>query len=134
MYIVKRNSWHYRFNNELKSRYKSMPQDFCSYWSMTLWNIFKFLVLSVPIVSFLSVIGYNLYQDPISWLIAFGTVIGLIATALILAWIAVDGIPTFITWCINRNGKIDSEPQPGLIRMKYRSWKERHCSPLKYED
>ena len=127
MYIIKRNSWHYKFNKFMISSFKPMPYNFCAYWSMTIWHFFKFIFVAAPFSIFAFVIGSVIYKDPIAALIAFGGTVVIIFIALILAWLITDRIPKAYKTKI-------TEKQPGLIRMKYISWKERHCSPVKYVD
>lgn len=130
MYTIKRGSWHYKFNRMMISRYKQMPYDFCSYWSMTVKHFFKSILLAIPVIAAAAMIITAVYSDPLGSLFVAIGIIGIITMALILTYISLEVVPSLFRK-INAN---KSEKQPGIISMKYRSWKEQHCSQVKYED
>lgn len=130
MYIIKRNSWHYKFNKKLLTRYKSMPNNFCSYWSLTIFHFFKALVTAIPIIAIVGLISSAVYLDPFGSMLAFVILFTFISFAFGTAYLFIEVIPNKIKTSKDKN----TEKQPGLIRMKYLSWKEQHCSPIKYVD
>lgn len=133
MYTIKRDSWHYKFNRRMITRYEQMPNDFCSYWSMTMRHFFKAVLFSLPIIGIAALIGAAIYTDPLAALIVVFGAIFMIFFILFLSFVVLDFIPYLVRkFTTSKSNK--PEKEPGIITMKYRSWKQKHCLPIKYED
>jgi hypothetical protein len=131
-FIINRNSWHYKLAS--KGKYWDVlgePTDFCSYWRIVMFGLLEYLVL----VAFLSLIvlfmAVSFYVNPVS------TTIGLVAIFSII--FGVFGFHKLVIFLKENKQKHDydvafNRKQEGLLRMKYRSWKEKICPKVEYNE
>jgi hypothetical protein len=125
-FVVRRASWHYRllsFAGYTHGYIKGM--NFCEYWrSIAGWLLVYFIF-----ASFISGIGfvivYALIKDPVEFAVGVGLVVVITTTILGGVYTAVEGIPKFRDYLAAK--------EPGLIRTKYRSWKDKYCPSIKVE-
>lgn len=113
MFIIKKNSWHYNLNDIFVV--KRWPTDFCSYWLLTMFSLFRILVLFSLTAGLVTLIAFNF----VNTMILVGMMAGIFAALL--------GI-TFIFFTLTEKTKTS------LIVMKYRTWREKSCSPVEYEE
>ena len=133
MFVVNKNSWHYRLLkaiNEIEER--RMPDDFCTYWRHA---------IVYPILYFLSTLG------AVSILIMFVTLVVYPITGLALLWLLPATISLFVL-CLSTvyvvltifkylfgNSNVDTSKvrNPNIFQAKYRSIKNKICPMIRYE-
>lgn len=135
---IKRNSWHYWLMTDIFPISESTIQnsmDFCSYWRGVVFRLFGIvlafvitnLVFLIVGVAFTSDFGWSLNLF-LSWLLGFGLI-----SSFILALFLVFLIVYFSLEVIDYLEENKKEREPGLIRMKYLSWKEKFCPAIEVE-
>lgn len=150
-FIVKNDSWHYRFNywvgvdaplaKGYSSTVASMKRnsDFCSYFRMTLGSILKIIIVCLlfgVIISSLSVFGYLIVLDFMSYGYGLGTSMIITILSILSPFLLIILAAMFVIAIKNYNRRKRSQEykQPGLFTTKYRSWKEKICPKVVYED
>lgn len=149
-FTVNKDSWHYKLNfemcktndrlyrPELIHTFIMSKDNLCSYWSMTLWSLFKAsvavsFVLAVAAIMCYAIYmyGYALMFHTTDVLVGTGLVVSIVAVASFLAW--------FSTWISKRKriklDKIlyDGETETSLTKAQYSSWKTGVCIPVEFK-
>lgn len=149
-FSVNKASWHYRLNvrmaktndrlsrDEHAEKFVQSKDNFCSYWRMTLWSMFKVAVAAafvVGLISFLFVVAYN-----IGYAFWFHTTQAFIGTAVIVGVVAlISGMLFGLNWMDTRKKrKLDAilyngETETSLAKAKYSSWKGGVCVPVEFK-
>lgn len=128
---VNRNSWHYKMIAD--DDWKRWPavheaKDFCTYWRRVIGYLLIFGVLSGlrvgGLCAIIGWIGYGLLFQTKPFLIGFGFLLAMFALAysVVLLFVGFNKIKE----------KFNSEES--IIGTKYRSWKERYCPKIVYEE
>jgi hypothetical protein len=149
-FSVNKNSWHYKMNVSLcqtnqtlqagqnAERYVQSKDNLCSYWQLTLWSMFKVLVVAAFVFTVAAFILFVLYK--IGYAFMYYTLPALVGTGLILGVIAFSvGITMLGTWLGNRKreklNKIlyNGETETSLAKAKYSSWKSGICVPVEFK-
>lgn len=149
-FSVNTNSWHYKLNirmtktNDMLShsnyaeKYVKSKDNFCSYWRMTLWSVFKISVafsFIATVAFFLMYViylyGYALIFNTSEALVGTGVVIGLIAT--IVGFVALGA-----TLDSRKRAKLkkileEGETETSLAKAKYSTWKDGICIPVEFK-
>lgn len=150
-FAVNKNSWHYKLNTsmcktnerldtpERIEKYVMSKDNLCSYWRMTLWSMFKVLV----VVSFIAgVVGFLLFTlhaigaafitNPINSLKVTLVIVGIFSL--------VSGVIYVITR-INNSRRIkmnkilyEGETETSLTKAQYSSWKSGICVPVEFKE
>lgn len=143
-------SWHYKLNvrmaktNERLKRdsdaetYVRSKDNFCSYWRMTIWSMFKVLVTAAFVAASIFAICYGLYA--LGYAFMFHTKAALVSTAIVASLIGFM-IAMFVTttWLDNRRRKkldkilFEGETETSLAKAKYSSWKNGVCVPVEFK-
>ena len=124
---VYKDSWHYKLIT--KADPYDLPKDFCAYWRKVVL-LCTGLALGISLASIILFTAfYALVVDPIA----------VIATILIITLIYTAGsIVSRIILYFSDNKKvttkINSPKQPSLLMVKYRSWKQKYCPMVEYEE
>ena len=123
---INRDSWHYRLNMKFANSYgtsswgrsvwENHHRDFCSYWRATvLRSLFAVLLTCFGVFALVG-LGSIIYQNPIDFAIAFGLIVGFVATV------------------IAARNRTYREPKPeGLVAQRYRAYKSRICPMIEYD-
>lgn len=149
-FSVNTNSWHYKLNirmvktnerlfrDDNAEKYVKSKDNLCSYWQMTIWSIFKLVVVfsvAAAIIFFLGSLVF-LYVKSIIFntgptLVGTGIAIGLLSALFGSIGIAVwlDKQKTI------KMNKIlyDGETETSLAKAKYSSWKSGICVPVEFK-
>jgi hypothetical protein len=140
-FVVTQDSWHFRFNvfilrklgcskwyatDSVKDR-----KDFCSYWRLTILSVMgtAFVLLIFGLVgAFLSFLGFHFViafmSSPESYLIGVAAAFGMGA----FFWVT----GKFFDFISTRRGAMKSK-EPGMIKTKYKSWKEQYCPMVEFK-
>jgi hypothetical protein len=125
-FVVRRASWHYRllsFAGYTAGYIKGM--NFCQYWrSVAGWLLVYFIFVSF-VSGFGFVIVYALINSPSTLFLSLGMLLVVVSFAIGLVYVLTDGLPQFLEHL--------SKKEPGLIRTKYRSWKDKYCPAIRVE-
>ena len=149
-FSVNKNSWHYRLNvrmaktNERLSRdnyaekFVQSKDNFCSYWRMTSWSMFKVAVSASFVGAVTFAVLYMFYG--FGYALLFHTTQALTVTAFVLGLIGVlVGMFMVSTWLDKRKKQkldailYDGETETSLARAKYSSWKGGVCVPVEFK-
>ena len=127
---INRNSWHYKLNknffNESSMQYDWEPKhnNFCSYWRATMFRVLFASILILVLGFMLTMLGVVVYLEPLRVAIVVGTVLGLIATIVGIAAIAVF---------IDDRKKANSNKPDSLFMQKYKAHKSKICPMVEYD-
>lgn len=129
---INRNSWHYKlnktfFNNyEYSMEYNWEPRhnNFCAYWRATMFRVLFATTLTVILGTILTMMGVGVYNDPLSAVIIVGSVLGLIATMV--------GIAFTLQFFSNRK-KSKADLPDSLFMQKYKAHKSKICPMVEYD-
>lgn len=129
-FVVKKNSWHYRFVSkylrDVGLSERTRPKDFCSYWKLFLEATLLHILLVILFAFMMVTVGLVLYGIGFYFVYVFGLSHMVYITPLVLFMIAIFFFFTHKTET--------SDKSNGLFRAKYRSWKEKICPRITYED
>lgn len=129
---INRNSWHYKLNQNFFNDYQYSMEynweprhnNFCSYWRATTLRVFFATCMSIGLVGMFTMMGVGAYNDPLGAVIMVGSVLGLIATVV--------GIAFTLQFFSNRKkGKADLPDS--LFMQKYKAHKSKICPGVEYE-
>ncbi len=151
---VKKDTWHHKllfgnwqlFGWDMKEisiydhRFGHTAKDFCTYWrSVVLWSIMMTFLITGTVGMLSALVG--------GWLVIFmGVFFGMApqeSMPVILASItAAVAIGLLIWQCLKLlwtglSKTYDAIPSPeedNIVRVKYRSWKDKHCPFINYEE
>jgi Na+/H+ antiporter NhaA len=119
VFRVRRTSWHYKL---LRFFVCEIPEDFCSYWRK-ITGVFLMCLIGTGLVStmlfYLLVVPYILAEHWLDGLIFQVLVAAVVGAVVGLVYLIV----LFVSWLDN----YEPPQNPGLVRMKYRSWKDKYC-------
>lgn len=127
---INRNSWHYKLNknffNESSMQYDWEPRhnNFCAYWRATMFRMFFASILILVLGFMLTMLGVVVYLEPLRVAIVVGTVLGLIATIVGIAAIAVF---------IDDRKKANANKPDSLFMQKYKVHKSKICPMVEYD-
>jgi hypothetical protein len=150
-FVVNKNSWHYKMNIEMvqtndrlklsdnAEKFVQSKDNFCSYWRMTLWSMFKIAIVAVIVLigvafvlSLICLYGFALIFNTKEVLLLTGG--GILAIA------AFFGLILLGVWLDSRKrAKLnrilhDGETETSLARAKYSSWKNGVCLPVEFKE
>jgi len=146
---VNRNSWHYKMNvATLESQHFSAHEiqntmrfkaNFCAYWRMSMINMLQIGFFVAIIVGVIGAILYGIFSlgvaayANISVLYTAIAVIAFFATffSVLMFFFKLSGKKKEKERKIARGEYI--EPEHGLFKTKYISWKKKICPPVAYE-
>jgi hypothetical protein len=150
-FAVNKNSWHYKMNVEmcktndtLKTsdyavKYVQSKDNLCSYWQLTLWSLFKVLVVITFVIAVVGALLWVLYMIGYGFL--YHTPQALASTgALVIFFGSIIGVSVGVTWAQNRRtvklNKIlhNGETETSLAKAKYSSWKNGFCVPVEFKE
>ena len=150
-FAVNKNSWHYKMNVEmcktndtLKTsdyavKYVQSKDNLCSYWQLTLWSMFKVLVVTTFVLGAIGAILWVLYM--IGYGFIYHTAEALVTTGVLTGFVAfLIGIIMLGTWFDKRKkiklNKIlhDGETETSLAKAKYSAWKNGFCVPVEFKE
>jgi hypothetical protein len=150
-FSVNKNSWHYKLNIQMvqtndmlklsnnAETYVQSKDNLCSYWQMTIWSMFKVVVMLSVIGAGIFGIGFILYS--VGSVFFFYPKESLTATVVIAAVIGfIIGMAALGAWFDNRRrmklDKIlrDGETETSLAKAKYSSWKHGVCLPVEFKE
>ena len=150
-FSVNTNSWHYKLNirmtktNDMLSqgnnaeKYVKSKDNFCSYWRMTLWSMFKISValsfvaaIAIMLLYFVYLYGYALIFNTGEALIGTGVVITTIA--MIVGFVVLG-----TTLDARKRKKLkkileEGETETSLAKAKYSTWKDGICIPVEFKE
>lgn len=125
-FVVDRAKWHFTvvtISTNVFSQYQRRPEDFCSYWRHFVAGLVAISLVSslIGILAFL--LGMSLYQNPVGFLL--GTLIIVLSAATL----------TGAVWTKHEYHKrrMSADRAPGILSMKYKSWKQKYCPALVYK-
>lgn len=130
-FIVSKSSWHYRIARLFNSEYHIRYMNFCQYWRHLIFGSIIITVLSAGALFLISMFLYGLYwmiADPSSevamlmYILFFILFIGFSIFMIIVA----------IEKLFGRGYLKVSENN--IIKVKYRSWKEKYCPMIRIEE
>ena len=127
---INRNSWHYKLNknffNESSMQYDWEPKhnNFCSYWRATMFRVLFASILILVLGFMLTMLGVVTYLEPLRVAIVVGTVLGLIATIVGIAAIAVF---------TDHRKKANADKPDSLFMQKYKAHKSKICPMVEYD-
>lgn len=129
---INRNSWHYKLNKNFFNDYQYSMEynweprhnNFCAYWRATMFRVFFAAILAIGLGSLLSVLGVGAYNDPLGAVIMIGSVLGLIATVV--------GIAFTLQFFSNRK-KAKADLPDSLFMQKYKAHKSKICPMVEYD-
>lgn len=150
-FSVNKNSWHYKLNIQMvktndrinygnhEETYVMSKDNLCSYWQMTIWSMFKVLlvvtfviVVIVGLLTALYTMGYAFIAHTQTALISTAIVIGFFATivAIVSVFHYVDK---------RKREKLnrilyEGETETSLAKAKYSSWKSGICLPVEFKE
>ena len=149
-FSVNKNSWHYKMNlemcltNEMLKRdnyaekYVQSKDNFCSYWRMTLFSMFKIAVIFAGIAVLLFGILFVLYNIGHAFIYNLST--ALVLTGILIGFLAfVIGIAFVSDWITKRKriklNKIlhGGHTETSLAKAKYSSWKNGVCVKVEFK-
>jgi hypothetical protein len=131
-YIINRNSWHYKLASA--GKYWDVlgePTDFCSYWRIVMFGLFQYFILGLFILLLVSFIAASFYVNPVPTTIGVVTIFSII--------FGVFGFHKLFVFLKENKRQHDydvsfNRKQEGLLSMKYRSWKEKICPKVEYNE
>lgn len=146
-FTVKETSWHYRlikfvfFAGPVYSEKhdwdkvvfkERLPTDFCSYW--------RAFTKALLVLGFYTLMALTAFAIPVLLIIA-------IIMSMIVEPLATGAVGALILLCVGtaalfikgksmskKYAKHLSTTEPGMIRVKYRSWKDKYCPSIEYKD
>lgn len=149
-FSVNKNSWHYKMNVEMCKTNDSLKQwdyadkfvqskdNFCSYWRLTFFSMFKVLVVVTFVLLVASLILFVLYKMATAFI--YNTAAAFATTGVILSLFVFSiGISLLISWFGKRRSeklqKIlhNGETETSLAKAKYSSWKNGICMPVEFK-
>ena len=149
-FSVNKDSWHYRLNVRMAKTNERLLRDsyaekfvqskdnFCSYWRMTLWSMFKVAVSAAFVATLVVLSLIGLYN--IGYAFVFHARQALIGTAFVLGLIGmIVSMFAISTWFDNRTKRKldailhDGETETSLAKAKYSSWKGGVCVPVEFK-
>lgn len=139
-FIVNKKSFHYRLNSFLKRTLlgqnlwnfeSKLPTDFCSYWRMVVINSIISLITISLISLILIALIMKIVEEPIGFIIGFGGVVGVVA--LIIGWVYMFHWIKDTIRASNDRKRRENIPD-GIIKTKYKSWKQKYCPSIEYKD
>lgn len=134
---VNRDSWHYKLNQKfmnergdnewyMRNNWEQKHNNFCSYWRVTMLRLAFAMLIALFSIMILFIVGSGIYQEPMTALIVFGVIGGLIAFVIVLAVLA-----TYIDTI--KNKRKHKEVPDSLFIAKYKSYKSKVCPLVEYE-
>jgi hypothetical protein len=150
-FSVNKQSWHYKMNTEMCKTNDSLKQygyaekfvqskdNFCSYWRMTLFSIFKVLVVVTFVLMVASLILFVLYNIGSAFI--YNTAAAFVTTGVVLSLFVFSiCIALLSSWFGKRRSeklqKIlhNGETETSLAKTKYSSWKNGICLPVEFKE
>jgi hypothetical protein len=130
-FVVKHDSWHYRFLKFWDVKWWQLPDDFCSYWRMVMVRGLISFVLVSFVVAIVGGLGYGVYSNPLG--VAFGTL--LLASVLATSFgVVYAGYGIYKLFKKGKNKLSETvETSDNLFVTKYKSWKDKYCPMVEYE-
>lgn len=139
VFVVNKNSLHYKFNKFMKTRLGAynentfiyyMPNNFCSYWRMTFLNFLLMMLFTCGAGILLGMLAITAYNSPVQLGLAIGVIILIIST--IIGLIALSHYLSDV----KENRRIHKEKNnipDGIFVTKYKSWKNKICPKVEYK-
>lgn len=150
-FVVNKDSWHYRMNarvlrdgkhflpNEIENIMKH-KSNFCAYWRMTTSNIMNIAFMIFVIILIICLLLFGAYKLFIFFYTAAGTeIVGIFSfvAVFVLFFLTASFIEKYLK---SRKKKLKLiakgeyiEPQAGLFKTKYMTWKQKICPPVEYK-
>lgn len=149
-FVIKRDSWHFKFLRWAKDAKKKpnsfeerLPRDFCSYWN----SIIGYMIMTVVASLMLGVFVISVLMITVFLALVVYTMLNYIAVVLGATGTTHIALYSFgiLFFCIGaffaakklilkaRDNYLHEEKTPGLIKTKYRSWREKYCPMIEYE-
>ena len=140
VFVVKRNSWHYRVNLFTVSEHGRWNFDnwlsnnatFCSYFWRTLWSLFatgtflSILTIAIGGLIWLIFSHFDVFLEIIfMFFVPILLLIGIFVVAAVLI-----SIPEWIQSLLSKTKR---NKEPGFIGMKYHAFKNKYCPSIKFE-
>jgi hypothetical protein len=124
---VSEKSWHWKPVGFWKSMFSlhHKPENFCQYWRWFVFGSAAILILSSVATFFLAALAYATYLYPLDAFYVVLSVVGAIGVVILFLYVLVG---------VDRYKRRRKDVEPGIIGMKYRSWKEKFCPSVVYED
>jgi len=147
---ISHNSWHFKLIKwsklspwtnfgdyatrfDIEMFYKYLPEDFCTYWKMFLFGILKILFHTALAVGIITLIGFTFFvsistliNDPVSFFIGLGIITVPLGFLMFVAFLI-----NYIDRTRGRNMKFKED---GLIVTRYKSFKEKYCPMVQYDE
>ena len=150
---VNKSSWHYRLNTWILREDNMLPDEidnymkynsnFCAYWRMTIWNVCKISFWTAVLVAILGAICIGVYKLAMFFFTQPSTEILTVLTsiALLLGIVGLVGLVALFFGSIEKSKRKRREiargdyvePQPGLLKTKYKTWKQKICPMIEYK-
>lgn len=151
--IVKRTSWHYRFNAWKTTHARTFARkSLCSYFWFTIWNMFWLVFWPVVAVAILYVLGFGMIDDTkaalFSWwtsnpsgmwqIVSYPFVGAVFLTSIVVAGCAVFATLFFLGFAFRYvRAKIKKEHvdrKPSLVVEYIKARKHKVCPIIEFED
>lgn len=150
-FSVNKNSWHYKLNFKMcqtnerlaqgnyAEKYVESKDNFCSYWRMSIWSMFKVLLVIAFVAGATTFIGYMLYLMGYAFVVHTQQAI-LSTVAVVIIFGLIFGIAYIVSLISERNRKkmnaiiYDGETETSLAKAKYSSWKAGICLPVEFKE
>lgn len=142
---VKRDSWHYRFLTSSFGgdhyQYEIERWNFCKYWRTLVFQVLQILFFGAAALFLTVGVGASFLIETIGmertiWLPFLSLVVGLFF--YVVFFILVILIVAPIMFIAEKRNARESKSrnkvyEPGLLMVKYRSWKEKFCPDIEVE-
>jgi hypothetical protein len=149
-FSVNKNAWHYELNvhmaktndrlkrDDYAERFVQSKDNFCSYWRMTLWSMFKVAVATAFLIGVAGFLMFVLYN--IGYAFMFHTAQALVGAAVLIGAVAlIAGTVLGLNWMdTHKKRKLDAilyngETETSLAKAKYSTWKNGVCIPVEFK-
>lgn len=143
VFKVKKSSWHYKIVSMDRPDFVVEDMNFCQYWRSVIFNILAYAGSSLLFIALIILLSYSigglvLGVEEFGTMFVLSTLIGF-ATIFIISssvYLIVEAFRYFKERVSNKSKKthINKEKEPGLIAMRYQSWKNKFCPAIELED
>jgi len=122
---INRKSWHYKIARFFAQSWDPDPKTFCQYWRNFILSSLFLLVLGGMGLLLLTALAMVIYLEPVTSGITVAIIVGVIAAIILMV---AGGFK------VNEvHERAMTAENPSVFQMKYRTFKQKICPPIKYE-